>query len=133
MSVGGTMRDPAKTQPTLRPTPRPRPKTQSMKLKPYEETGLPTYDVDLEAPPDTRWNHVAQKEAKNIGRLLDDVVELCTERASSFPLVFRPLVIAAGKGLAILGGRLVDMIAACFGKEYVAEIRSIAKHADQPL
>jgi hypothetical protein len=38
-------------------------------------------------------------------------------------------VVAAGKGLAGLGGRLVDMIAASFGEEYVAEIRSIAKHA----
>jgi hypothetical protein len=36
-------------------------------------------------------------------------------------------------GLAMLGGRLIDMIAACFGEEYVAEIRSIAKHAGQPL
>lgn len=104
-----------------------------MKLKPYEETGLPTYDVDLEAPPDVRWKHIAQKEAKNIGRLLDDVVGLCSARARRFPLVVRPLVIAAGKGLAGLGGRVVDMIAGCFGEEYVAEIRSIAKHADQPL
>ena len=104
-----------------------------MKLKPYEETGLPTYDIDLEAPPDVRWKHVAQKESKNIGRLLDDVVNLCVDRASSFPLVVRPLVVAAGKGVARLGGRIVDMIASCFGEEYVAEIRSIAKHADQPL
>ena len=104
-----------------------------MKLKPYEETGLPTYDVDLEAPPDTRWNHITRQEAKNIGRLLDDVVNLCVDRASSFPLVVRPLVVAAGKGVARLGGRIVDMIASCFGEEYVAEIRSIAKHADQPL
>ena len=42
-------------------------------------------------------------------------------------------MVAAGKGLAGLGGRLVDMIAAQFGEEYVTEIRSIAKHADQPL
>ena len=104
-----------------------------MKLSEYPETRLPTYDVDLEAPPDVRWKHIAQKEAKNIGRLLDDVVGLCSARARRFPLVVRPLVIAAGKGLAGLGGRVVDMIAGCFGEEYVAEIRSIAKHADQPL
>jgi hypothetical protein len=104
-----------------------------MKLFEYPETRLPTYDVDLEAPPDVRWKHIAQKEAKNIGRLLDDVVGLCSARARRFPLVVRPLVIAAGKGLAGLGGRVVDMIAGCFGEEYVAEIRSIAKHADQPL
>ena len=104
-----------------------------MKLTPYEETGLPTYDVDLEAPPDIRWKHVAQKEAKNIGRLLDDVVNLCVERASSFPLIVRPLVVAAGKGLAGLGGRVIDKLAASYGQDYVAEIRSIAKHADQPL
>ena len=104
-----------------------------MKLKTYEETGLPTYDIDLEAPPDTRWKHIAQKESKNIGRLLDDVVNLCVDRASSFPLVVRPLVVAAGKGVAKLGGRIVDMIASCFGEQYVAEVRSIAKHADQPL
>jgi hypothetical protein len=104
-----------------------------MKLTPYEETRLPIYDVDLETPPDIRWKHVAQKEAQNIGRLLDDCVALCVERASSFPLVVRPLVVAAGKGLASLGGRMVDLIAGCFGGEYVAEIRSIAKHSDQPL
>ena len=104
-----------------------------MKLFEYPETRLPTYDVDLEAPPDVRWKHIAQKEAKNIGRLLDDVVGLCSARARRFPLVVRPLVIAAGKGLAGLSGRVVDMIAGCFGEEYVAEIRSIAKHADQPL
>ena len=104
-----------------------------MKLFEYPETRLPTYDVDLEAPPDVRWKHIAQKEAKNIGRLLDDVVGLCSARARRFPLVVRPLVIAAGKGLAGLGGRVVDMIAGCFGEEYVAEIRSIAKHAHQPL
>ena len=104
-----------------------------MKLFEYRETCLPTYDVDLEAPPDVRWKHIAQKEAKNIGRLLDDVVGLCSARARRFPLVVRPLVIAAGKGVAGLGGRVVDMIAGCFGEEYVAEIRSIAKHADQPL
>ena len=104
-----------------------------MKLKPYEETGLPTYDIDLEAPPDVRWKHVAQKESKNIGRLLDDVVNLCVDRASSFPLVVRPLVVAAGKGVARLGGQIVDMIASCFGEQYVAEVRAIAKHADQPL
>ena len=104
-----------------------------MKLFEYPETRLPTYDVDLEAPPDVRWKHIAQKEAKNIGCLLDDVVGLCSARARRFPLVVRPLVIAAGKGLAGLGGRVVDMIAGCFGEEYVAEIRSIAKHADQPL
>ena len=104
-----------------------------MKLTEYENTHFPTYDIDLEAPPDTRWKHLAQKESKNIGRLLDDVVNLCVDRASSFPLVVRPLVVAAGKGVARLGGRIVDMIASCFGEEYVAEIRSIAKHADQPL
>ena len=104
-----------------------------MKLFEYPETRLPTYDVDLEAPPDVRWKHIAQKEAMNIGRLLDDVVGLCSARARRFPLVVRPLVIAAGKGLAGLSGRVVDMIAGCFGEEYVAEIRSIAKHADQPL
>jgi hypothetical protein len=104
-----------------------------MKLVEYQETRLPTYDVDLEAPPDTRWKHVAQKEAKNIGRLLDDCVELCVERANSFPLVIRPIVIAAGKGLARLGGRVIDNLAASYGQEYVTEIRSIAKHADQPL
>lgn len=48
--------------------------------------------------------HVAQKEAKNIGRLLDD----CVERADQFPAYIQPVVIAA-----------------CFGKEYVAEIRSV--------
>ena len=104
-----------------------------MKLKPYEETGLPTYDIDLEAPPDVRWKHVAQKESKNIGRLLDDVVNLCVEQAERYPVYIQPLVVAAGKGMAKLGGRIVDMIASCFGEEYVAEIRSIAKHADQPL
>jgi len=104
-----------------------------MKLTPYEDTHLPTYDIDLEAPPESRWKHFAQKEAKNIGRLLDDCVKLCVERADQFPPYIQPVVIAAGKGLAILGGRLVDMVASCFGKEYVAEIRSIAKHADQPL
>ena len=104
-----------------------------MKLTPYESTRLPIYDVDLEAPPETRWKHLAQKEAKNIGRLLDDCVELCVEQADCYPAYIRPLVVAAGKGLAGLGGRLVDMIAASFGEEYVAEIRSIAKHADQPL
>jgi len=104
-----------------------------MKLKPYEETGLPTYDIDLEAPPDVRWKHVAQKESKNIGRLLDDVVNLCVEQAERYPVYIQPLVVAAGKGMARLGGRLVDMIAASFGEEYVAEIRCIAKHADQPL
>jgi hypothetical protein len=104
-----------------------------MKLQPYEETGLTIYDVDLEAPPDTRWKHIAQKEAQNIGRLLDDCVALCVERASSFPLVVRPLVVAAGKGLAGLGGRVIDKLAAGYGQHYVAEIRSIAKHADQPL
>ena len=104
-----------------------------MKLKPYEETGLPTYDIDLEAPPDVRWKHVAQKESKNIGRLLDDVVNLCVEQAERYPVYIQPLVVAAGKGMARLGGRIVDMIAASFGEEYVAEIRCIAKHADQPL
>jgi hypothetical protein len=104
-----------------------------MKLTPYEETRLPIYDVDLGAPPDIRWKHIAQKEAQNIGRLLDDVVNLCVERASSLPLVVRPLVIAAGKGLAGLGGRIIDKLAASYGQEYVAEIRSIAKHAGLPL
>ena len=104
-----------------------------MKLTPYESTRLPTYDIDLEAPPEARWKYPAQKESKNIGRLLDDCVELCVEQADCYPAYIRPLVVAAGKGLAGLGGRLVDMIAASFGEEYVAEIRSIAKHADQPL
>ena len=104
-----------------------------MKLLEYAEARLPTYDVDLEAPPEVRWKHLAPKEAKNIGRLLGDCVELCVKRADSYPASIRPLVITAGKGVASLGGRLVDMIAARFGEEYVAEIRSIAKHADQPL
>jgi len=104
-----------------------------MKLTEYPETGLPIYDIDLEAPPDTRWKHIARQEATNIGRLLDDCVELCVEQASSFPLVIRPLVISAGKGIARLGGRLIDNLAASYGQEYVTEIRSIAKHADQPL
>jgi len=104
-----------------------------MKLTEYTENRLPTYDVDLEAPPDSRWKHIAQKEAQNIGRLLDDCVALCVERASSFPLVVRPLVVAAGKGLASLGGRVIDNLAASYGQQYVTEIRSIAKHADQPL
>jgi hypothetical protein len=104
-----------------------------MTLTEYPETGLPTYDVDLEAPPDTRWKHVARQEATNIGRLLDDCVKLCVEQADCYPAYIRPVVIAAGKGLAVLSGRLVDMIAASFGEEYVAEIRAIAKHANQPL
>jgi len=104
-----------------------------MKLTEYSETNLPAYDVDLEAPANTRWKHVAQKEAKNIGRLLDDCVEMCVALADQFPTYMRPVVVTAGKGLAVLSGRLVDMVASCFGKEYVAEIRSIAKHADQPL
>ena len=73
-----------------------------MKITPYESTRLPTYDIDLEAPPETRWKHVAQKEAKNIGRLLDDCVELCVEQADCYPAYIRPLVVAAGKGLAVL-------------------------------
>jgi hypothetical protein len=104
-----------------------------MKLIDYAQTGLPTYDIDLEAPPEDRWKHVAQKEAKNIGRLLDDVVKLSVKSADRYPASIRPLVIAAGKGFAALGGRLVDLIAGCFGEEYVREIRCIAKHADQPL
>ncbi|MFN5755508.1 MAG: hypothetical protein ACK48M_01775 [Planctomycetia bacterium] len=104
-----------------------------MKLTEYENTNFPTYDIDLEAPPESRWKHLAQKESKNIGRLLDDCVELCVEQADCYPAYIRPLVVAAGKGIAGLGGRLVDMIAASFGEEYVAEIRSVAKHADQPL
>jgi hypothetical protein len=104
-----------------------------MKLTEYEKKALPTYDIDLEAPPDTRWKHVAQQEAKNIGRLLDDCVKLCVSRTDQFPAYIQPIVIAAGKGLAMLGGRLIDMIAASFGEEYVAEIRSVAKYADQPL
>jgi len=104
-----------------------------MKLVEYSDSGLPTYDVDLEAPPEIRWKAIAQREAKNIGRLLDDVTDLCTEHASSFPAYLQPLVVAAGKGLARLSGRIVDMVAGCFGEEYVAEIRAIAKYADQPL
>jgi hypothetical protein len=42
-------------------------------------------------------------------------------------------VVAAGKGLAGLGGRVIDKLAASYGQDYVTEIRSIAKHADQPL
>jgi hypothetical protein len=45
-----------------------------MKLTTYESTRLPTYDIDLKAPPETRWKHLAQKEAKNIRRILDDWV-----------------------------------------------------------
>ena len=55
------------------------------------------------------------------------------EEADCYPAYLQPIVIAAGKGLAFLSGRIVDMIAASFGEEYVAEIRSIAKHSDQPL
>ena len=91
-----------------------------MKLTEYPDTRLPTYDVDLEAPPDTRWKHIAQTEAQNIGRLIDDCVELCVEHASSLPSVIRPLVVAAGRGLARLGGRVIDSLAASYGQEYVA-------------
>ena len=104
-----------------------------MKLVDYTATRHPVYDVDLDAPPEDRWKHIAQKEAKNIGRLLDDVVELCVEKAGSFPLIFRPLVISAGKGIAILGGQIVHMLAACYGEEYVAEMRALAKYSDQPV
>lgn len=104
-----------------------------MKLTPYESTRLPTYDIDLDAPAESRWKDFARKEGRNIGRLLDDCVEICIERADRYPAYLRPVVIAAGKGLTTLGGWLVDMIAGCFGEEYVTEIRSIAKHADKPL
>ena len=104
-----------------------------MKLIEYSATGLPMYDIDLTDAPDRRWRTFAQKEAKNIGRLLGDVVKLCVERADCLPAYIRPVAVAAGKGTALLGGWVVDKIAGVFGEEYVSEIRSIAKAADQPL
>lgn len=104
-----------------------------MKLTDYDDTRLPTYDIDLEAPAEIRWKYFAEKESANTRRLLNDVVKLCNERFDSFPAVFRPFIIATGTGAAILGGRLVGLIASYFGEEYVTEIKSIAKHADLPL
>jgi hypothetical protein len=104
-----------------------------MKLIDYDDTGLPIYDVDLQAPPDDRWKQIARKESKNIGRLLDDVVDVCVEQADRFPAYIRPVIVAVGKGTATLAGRLANTIAGAFGEEYVAEIRSIAKHSGQPL
>jgi hypothetical protein len=104
-----------------------------MKLTEYTTTGLPVHDIDLNEPPDVRWKDLCRKEGKNIGRLLGDVVDMCVEQADRFPGYIRPVVTAAGKGTAMLGGWVVDKIAGMFGQEYVSEIRSIAKHAQQPL
>ena len=104
-----------------------------MKLTEYSSTGLPVHDIDLSEPPDVRWRALCRKEGKHIGRLLSDVVGMCVEQADRFPGYIGPVVTAAGKGTAMLGGWIVDKIAGMFGQEYVSEIRSIAKHAQQPL
>ena len=75
-----------------------------MKLTPYDDTLYPIYDIDLTAPPEIRWKHVAEKESKNIGRLLDDVRKLCANRVADFPLAVQPLVIALGKPAGTLAG-----------------------------
>ena len=104
-----------------------------MKLTSYDDTLYPIYDIDLTAPPEIRWKHVAEKESKNIGRLLDDVTKLCGNRVADFPLAVQPVVIALGKPAGTLAGWLVNMVAGMFGQEYVTEIRAIAKHSGQPL
>ena len=105
-----------------------------MKLTPYEDTPCPIYDIDLSLPPEERWKHFAQKEAKNIGRLLDDVVEMSSAHLESTPAAFRPFINAViyGGSTYVLGP-IVNWVAGMFGEDYVAEIRAIAKHSEQPL
>jgi hypothetical protein len=99
----------------------------------YHDTGLKTYSVDLDSPPEERWKPIAKKEARNIGKLLQDVVNLGVQCADRLPAMIQPLAVLAGKGSVRLVGRLVDFVAGMFGEDYVLEIRSIAKYADQPL
>ena len=104
-----------------------------MPLVNYHDTGLKNYSVNLDDPPEQRWKRIAQKEAHNIGRLLQDVVDLGVQYADRLPAMIQPLAVLAGKGSVRLVGRLVDFVAGLFGEEYVLEIRSIAKYSGQPL
>ena len=105
-----------------------------MNLTPYEDTRYPIYDIDLSLPPEERWAEFACKEAKNIKRLLGDVVDMCGEHIESSPLPFRPFIRAVcyGAGTWVLGP-LVNTVAGMFGEDYVAEIRSIADYSGVPL
>ena len=104
-----------------------------MKLTAYEDTRYPIYDIDLSLPPDQRWNHFAIKEATNIGRMLDDVVEMCGKHIDEAPAAFRPFIKALAYGSTFVAGPIVIWVAGMFGKDYVTEIRAIAKHSGAPL
>ena len=90
-----------------------------MKLTAYEDTRYPIYDIDLSLPPDQRWNHFAIKEATNIGRMLDDVVEMCGKHIDEAPAAFRPFIKALAYGSTFVAGPIVNWVAGMFGKDYV--------------
>lgn len=104
-----------------------------MPLVEYSISKLPIYDVDLAAPAIERWRDFCLAEGDNVAALLSDVVDECVDSIDRLPGSLRPVVKAAARGSASLGGWLVDRIAALFGQDYVAEIRGIARHADLPL
>lgn len=104
-----------------------------MPLVEYSAAGFPVHDVDLALPTGERWRDVCEAEGCNIAALLSDVVDECVDSIGCLPGFLQPVVKAAARGSASLGGWIVDRIAALFGQDYVAEIRGIARHADLPL
>jgi hypothetical protein len=90
----------------------------------------PIHDIDLDAPPDTRWIQFASSQAGAIHKLLADV-ETCVDEELSSRLCapLRAVLMAALSG----GGSLLRYVVNWFGEEYTQELACIAKHADVPV
>ena len=96
----------------------------------YKDTGLPTYDIDLQEAPEDRWKCMVEAERSNLESLFQEVLDLVEVDPKLLPRIFRPLV-ATGRGL--LAGKAIPRIAALFGQEYVKEINGVARTADLPV
>lgn len=98
-------------------------------LTPYEQTGLPVYDIDLEAPPVERWREVCAAEGDRIHALIADFVEMVEDSTAGLPLVVRKLLPFMRKSAGAAG----SVIASLYGEDYVKEIKGIAKYAQLPV
>lgn len=108
-----------------------------MLLTDCKETDYPTYDIDLNAPPEERWNELCREESANMEALLDDVFTyyrdvLDDTKKALLPKLLQPLL-KDGKLSSHLIGLLIANIAKLFGQEYVKELQGIANATGIPI
>lgn len=105
-----------------------------MPLVNHARTNRPVFDIDLDARPYDRWQHVGRRNKAKLGRFLRDIADLAkdgmvdwiNQPSAWVPDFIRSTVQRPVGPLLDCARRLGSLMARSFGKDYQAEIRGLA-------